>query len=62
MSVVIRLTLCTFGCHTFPDTHLNKTFVRVVSGAFRDKVDDLLEKDGATGTDPDSSKKKKEGQ
>jgi len=34
----------------------------VVSGAFRDKVDDLLEKDGATGTDPDSSKKKKEGQ
>jgi len=46
MSVVLRQLLCTFGCHTFPDSQLNKAFLRIVAGAFRDKVEDLAEQGG----------------
>lgn len=40
-SAILKHVLCTAGSRTFPDTQLNKTFVRKVSAAFRDKVEEL---------------------
>ena len=45
MSVVLGHVLGTYGALTFPDKNLNKEFVRQVAGAFKDKVEDLAERE-----------------
>ena len=42
-SVVLGHLVSTFGGRAFPDTRLNKTFLKTVAGAFRDRVDTIAE-------------------
>jgi hypothetical protein len=43
LSVVLRLLVCNFGSQTFPDTRLNKAFVRMVATAVRARVEGLAD-------------------
>jgi len=43
LDVVFFRFIKTYGHHTFPDKQLNKDFVKLISRAFKDKVEDLKE-------------------
>jgi hypothetical protein len=45
VSMVTTTLAGTFGCHTFPDTQLNKTFVRAMTSALKEKVTELAQND-----------------
>ena len=42
MATVLSRLLSKLGHRTFPDTHLNKDFVRILSRTFKDKVEDIV--------------------
>ena len=42
MATVLSRLVSKLGHRTFPDKHLNKDFVRILSRAFKDKVEDIV--------------------
>ena len=44
-STLVTTFVGTYGCHTFPDKQLNKTFVTKLVQAFKEKITELAKDD-----------------